>query len=140
ERLQAHARSVRSHLSSLSKKSYADQFKQSPDFVVLFLPGETFFSAALEHDPSLIEVGMEQNVVIATPTTLITLLRTVALGWRQEKLAQNAQQISDLGKQLYERLMKLSEHFGRLGKSLQASVKSYNEAVGTLESRVLVSA
>lgn len=140
ERLKDHARSVRNHLSCLSKKSYWDQFSHSPDFVVLFLPGETFFSAALEHEPALIEVGVEQRVMIATPTTLITLLRTVALGWRQETLARSAQEISTLGKMLYERLATVADHMRRLGKNLQASVKTYNEAVGTLESRVLVSA
>jgi DNA recombination protein RmuC len=107
---------------------------------VLFLPGETFFSAAQEHEPQLIEMGWEQHVVIATPATLITLLRMVALGWRQEKLAQNAQEISRLGQQLYERLAKMSEHMRRLGKNLQTSVNTYNETVGTMESRVLASA
>jgi DNA recombination protein RmuC len=135
-----HARLLMDHVSKLKKKEYWNQFEHSPDFVVLFLPGETFFSAAQEQVPQLIEMGWEQRVVIATPSTLITLLRTAALGWRQEKLAQNAQEISDLGKQLYERMFTLTDHVRRLGKSLQTSVKTYNEAVGTLETRVLVSA
>jgi DNA recombination protein RmuC len=139
-RMKDHARLVLDHVIKLKKKEYWNQFEQSPDFVVLFLPGETFFSAAQQHEPQLIELGWEQHVVIATPATLITLLRMVALGWRQEKLAQNAQEISDLGKQLYERLAKLAEHMRRLGKSLQTSVNTYNETVGTLESRVLTSA
>jgi DNA recombination protein RmuC len=139
-RMKDHARLVLDHVTKLKKKEYWNQFEQSPDFVVLFLPGETFFSAAQQHEPQLIELGWEQHVVIATPSTLITLLRMVALGWRQEKLAQNAQEISDLGKQLYERLSKLAEHMRRLGRSLKTSVDSYNETVGTLESRVLASA
>jgi len=104
------------------------------------LPGETFFSAAQQYEPQLIELGWEQHVVIATPATLITLLRMVALGWRQEKLAQNAQEISRLGTQLYERLGKLAEHMRRLGKNLQTTVNTYNESVGAMESRVLASA
>jgi DNA recombination protein RmuC len=139
-RMKDHARQVLDHVSRLKKKEYWNQFEQSPDFVVLFLPGETFFSAAQQHEPQLIELGWEQHVVIATPSTLITLLRMVALGWRQEKLAQNAQEISGLGQQLYERLSKLAEHMRRLGRSLQTSVNTYNETVGTMESRVLASA
>jgi DNA recombination protein RmuC len=139
-RMKDHARQVLDHVARLKKKEYWNQFEQSPDFVVLFLPGETFFSAAQEHEPQLIEMGWEQHVVIATPATLITLLRMVALGWRQEKLAQNAQEISRLGQQLYERLAKMSEHMRRLGKNLQTSVNTYNETVGAMESRVLASA
>ncbi len=139
-RMKDHARLLMDHVKRLEGKEYWNQFDQSPDFVVMFLPGEAFFSAAQEQEPQLIEMGWEHRVVIATPSTLITLLRTVALGWRQEKLAQNAQEISELGKQLYDRLFNLTDHIRRLGKSLQTSVKTYNEAVGTLESRVLVSA
>jgi DNA recombination protein RmuC len=139
-RMKDHARQVLDHVSRLKKKEYWNQFEQSPDFVVLFLPGETFFSAAQQHEPQLIELGWEQHVVIATPSTLITLLRMVALGWRQEKLAQNAQEISHLGQQLYERLAKLAEHMRRLGKNLNTTVSTYNETVGTMESRVLASA
>lgn len=139
-RMKDHARQVLDHVSRLKKKEYWNQFEQSPDFVVLFLPGETFFSAAQQYEPQLIELGWEQHVVIATPATLITLLRMVALGWRQEKLAQNAQEISRLGQQLYERLGKLAEHMRRLGKNLQTTVNTYNESVGAMESRVLASA
>ncbi len=135
-----HARQVRQHIASLGKKSYFEQFDFTPEFVVLFLPGEVFFSAALENDPSLIELGVNQNVIIATPTTLIALLRAVAYGWRQETLAENAKAISELGQELYKRVSDLGEHIQRLGKGLGTAVNAYNNAVGTLESRVLVSA
>ncbi|MEX2173092.1 MAG: DNA recombination protein RmuC [Pirellulaceae bacterium] len=139
-RFKDHARHVANHVEQLGKKAYWEQFESSPEFVVLFLPGEHFFTAALEYTPELIERGMEQKVVIATPMTLISLLKTVSMGWRQEKLAKNAEEISRLGKELYERLAKMAEHFGKVGKNLQDASKTYNEAVASLERRVLPSA
>ncbi|MGI8431639.1 MAG: DNA recombination protein RmuC [Chthoniobacterales bacterium] len=139
-RLEQHAAQVRTHIEQLSRKAYWEQFQNAPDFVILFLPGEMFFSAALERDPSLIEFGADKKVILATPTTLIALLRAVCYGWRQEKLAQNAREISQLGAELYKRFADLSVHFGRLGKSLNNSVEAFNKAAGNIESRVLVSA
>jgi DNA recombination protein RmuC len=135
-----HARQVRDHMTKLGGKSYWDQFSPAPEFVVMFLPGETFFSAALEQDPSLIEYGVNQRVIPASPTTLIALLRAVAYGWRQEQLAENAEAISRLGRTLYERLATLSGHFDKLGGHLNRAVGSFNDAVGSLEGRVFVAA
>lgn len=138
--LERFAQHVRTHIQQLSQKAYWDQFPDAPEFVVLFLPGESFFSAALQQDPELIEYASERKVILATPTTLLALLKAVYYGWRQEALADNARQVSELGAQLYERLAKLGEHWSSVGKNLSQAVKAYNDATGSLESRVMVSA
>ena len=138
-RLLAHAGHVRDHVKKLSAKSYWQQFENSPEFVILFLPGESFFSAALEQDPALIEKAAADRVMLATPTTLIALLHSVRYGWQQEALAESAREVADLGAELYERMAVFGDHLTRVGNHLNQSVGSYNDAIGSFASRVLPS-
>lgn len=138
--LASHARQVRDHVTKLSAKQYWRQFEPSPDFVVMFLPDESYLRVAQEQDPSLAEDAWRANVILASPTTLVALLRTVAATWQQETVAESARAVHALGRELYERIGKVSEHLAKLGRSLNGSVTAYNEAVGSLETRVLVTA
>jgi len=139
-KLQGFAKLVRDHVTALGRKSYWDQFKDTPELVVMFLPGDHFYSTALQVDPSLIEFGVDQKVLIATPVNLIGLLRAIAFGWRQEAIAANAKEISELGAELYKRISDLGGHWVELGRNLSRTVEAFNGAVGSLESRVLASA
>jgi DNA recombination protein RmuC len=138
-KMEKHAQQVRAHMNRLASKDYWNQFSRSPEFVVLFIPGESFLSAAVDMDATLIEDGMQKGVIISTPTTFIALLRAIAYGWRQEQITKNAQQISALGKELYERMSTMAKYFDDLGTAIERSVASYNRMVGSMESRVLPS-
>ena len=139
-KLEVHATQIRAHIDALTRKAYWEQFAQAPEFVVLFLPGESFFSAALERDPALIEYGTERKVILATQTTLISLLKAVFYGWRQQHLAENAEEIASLGRELYKRLSDMSGHMEKMGRSLNGAVEHFNKLAATTESRVLVTA
>jgi DNA recombination protein RmuC len=140
KKLQEHAASLKRHMKDLSAKEYWKQFEIAPEYVILFLPAEAFFSAALQADPTLIEVGAGQNVLIATPTTLIAILRAIALTWKQESLSKNAREISQLGQELYDRISVFSEHWNKVGKNLNSAVEAFNQSGASLETRILVSA
>lgn len=135
--LKRHARCVRERVKELAAKKYWTQFKQSPDFVVLFIPGDQFLSCALEHDQTLLEDALRDKIILATPTSIIALLRIIAYGWRQQVVAENAEKIRELGEQLYKRINTFTEHLVGLGKSLGSSIEQYNKAVGSLERQVL---
>ncbi|HCY88386.1 MAG TPA: DNA recombination protein RmuC [Desulfobacteraceae bacterium] len=139
-RMTAHARQVLAHIAQLGSKKYTERFSPSPEFVVLFIPGENFFSAALAQKPDLIEKGIEQGVILATPTTLIALLKAVAYSWQQQKGYENAEAIRDLGTQLYRRLSTMADHMNRLGSDIERTAATFNRAAGAMETRVMASA
>lgn len=138
--LQRHTKNVRQRVNELASKAYWSQFKDAPNFVVLFIPGEQFLSTALDHDHDLLEDALRQHVILATPTSFVALLRAIAYGWRQEQLAKNAEVIRKVGEELYQRLNTFSSHLQKLGRSLESGLKSYNSAIGSFDSRVLPSA
>lgn len=140
ERLRAHARHLRAHVDQLCSKTYWKKLPSTPEFVILFIPGEAFLAPALEADPGLLEYALARRVHIATPTTLVSMLRTAQYAWQQQALSENARAVFDLGREIYERLSGLGRHVDKLGRSLTSAVTSYNQAVGSLEGRVLVSA
>jgi DNA recombination protein RmuC len=140
ELLKAHVAQVRDHVAKLSSKTYWEALSPAPEFVVMFLPSEPLMSTALQDDPHLIEFGAQRQVVLASPLTLIALLRAVAYGWRQEQLAQNAEEIRALGRDLYTRVRTMLEHFNKLGRELTSAVNAYNATAGSLERKVLVGA
>jgi len=139
KKLQEHASSLKRHIKELSAKEYWKQFDTAPEYVILFLPAEAFYSAALQADPTLIETGAAQNVLIATPTTLIAILRAIALTWKQESLSRNAREISELGQELYDRIAVFCDHWNKVGKNLNSAVEAFNQSGASLDSRVLVS-
>lgn len=140
KKLQDHALALRKHIKDLSAKEYWKQLESAPEYVILFLPAEAFFSAALQADPTLIEVGADQNIIVATPTTLIAILRAVAFSWKQENLSKSASEIARLGQELYERVGTVCEHWNKVGRNLNTAVEAYNQSVSSMETRVLVTA
>ena len=135
-----HARQVSTHVRNLASKDYWKALPTTPDFVVMFIPGEAFFAAAIEREPDLFETAIHQRVVLSSPSNLIALIRTIAYGWRQEKLAKNAEEVAELGRDLFDRIRKFGDHMSSLGKTLQQTVDHYNRGVGSLERRLLPAA